>query len=260
MVRLLNILRLFWHTSLAAETEYRLNFVITALTSLGTFIGSLFTLSMIYRQNYQFENWNWNQALLVMAMFSIMEGFSNCVLMPNLGRIVRHVQDGTLDFVLLKPMDSQLWLSTRNLSPWGLPSILFGSILLAYAGRTLELPWYQYVFALIPVALSALILYSLWFILCTTTIWFTKIYNISEVLRSMTEAGRYPITAYPTAYRFVLTFVVPVAFMTTVPAEALLGRASYAFIAVQFVLASILFALSRVFWKFALRSYTSASS
>lgn len=259
-MRLFRILKLFWHTSLAAETEYRLNFAVTAVTSLGTFIGSLFTLSIIYRQNYQFEGWTWPQALLVMAMFSLLEGFSNCILMPNLGRIVRHVQEGTLDFILLKPMDAQLWLSTRNLAPWGLPSIVFGALLMMYAGHSLGLPWYHYLMSLIPVLLSMVILYSLWFILCTTTIWFTKIYNVAEVLRAMTEAGRYPITAYPTAYRFVLTFVVPIAFMTTVPAEAMLGRASFRFLIVQAILAAALFAVSRGFWRFALRSYTSASS
>ena len=38
-------------------------------------------------------------------------------LRPNLGAIVTHVREGTLDFVLLKPIDSQFWLSLRTLSP-----------------------------------------------------------------------------------------------------------------------------------------------
>jgi ABC-2 type transport system permease protein len=50
-----------------------------------------------------------------------------------------------------------------------------------------------------------------------TSIWFVKIYNVTEVLRGLLEAGRYPIVAYLAAYRFFCTFMMPVAFLTTIP-------------------------------------------
>lgn len=101
-------------------------------------------------------------------------------------------------------------------------------------------------------------LYSLWFLLATTSIWFVKIYNVTEVLRGLLEAGRFPVGSYPALYRVFFTFVVPVAFLTTVPAEAALGRGEAPFAA--FLLALGLLALARGFFRLALRSYTSASS
>ena len=44
------------------------------------------------------------------------------------------------------------------------------------------------------------------------------------IFQSMYEAGRWPVSLYPGWLRFALTFLVPVAFATTVPAEALTGR------------------------------------
>ena len=93
-----------------------------------------------------------------------------------------------------------------------------------------------------------------------TSIWFVKIYNVTEVLRGLLEAGRYPIAAYPAAYRFFFTFVVPVAFLTTVPAEAMLGRGQITWLIGAVVLALGLFFVTTWFWRFALRFYTSASS
>ena len=93
-----------------------------------------------------------------------------------------------------------------------------------------------------------------------TSIWFVKIYNVTEVLRGLLEAGRYPMVAYPIAYRFFFTFVVPVAFLTTVPAETMLGRVQLGWVIGAGVLALFLFAIATVFWRFALRFYTSASS
>nr|MCU0494790.1 ABC-2 family transporter protein [Chloroflexaceae bacterium] len=57
-----------------------------------------------------------------------------------------------------------------------------------------------------------------------------------------------------------LTFIVPIAFMTTFPAAALLGLLDPLYLALAPVIAALLLLASRAFWRVALRSYTSASS
>ncbi len=259
-MKLFSIIREFWRSSVEAEMEYRINFVVAILSSLTNLTGSLFTLSLFYRNKQSFEGWSWSQALIVVALFTLLDGFANTLLSPNLSRIVTHVQRGTLDFVLLKPLDSQLWLSTRNLGLNGIPNLTFGIALLFYAGGKLGLPPIMYLAGIVPIILSGVILYALWFIVGTTTIWFTKIWNATEVLRSFLEAGKYPLSAYAAAYQFFFVFILPVAFLTTVPAEVMLGRSSLQWMAAEAGIAIGLFSFSRVFWRFALRSYTSASS
>jgi ABC-2 type transport system permease protein len=260
MKRYWQILRLFWSTALSAELEYRANFVIAALTSLGGLIGSIFGLFLFYRTGYQFQGWSWEQSLLVLGMFTLLQGFSATVLIPNLNKIVTQVQQGTLDFVLLKPISSQFWLSTRTISPWGLPDIIFGVIIIAYAGYQLGLGWASYLLAVPPLILGAVSLYSLWFMLGATSIWFVKIYNVTEVLRGLLEAGRFPIVAYPVAYQIFFTFVIPVAFLTTVPVQTMLSQGSQGWLLASALLAGVLLIASNRFWQFALRFYTSASS
>ncbi|MEA5580139.1 ABC transporter permease [Nodularia harveyana UHCC-0300] len=260
MIRYWRLLRIFWSTAIAAEMEYRLNFLIATLTSVGNLAGSLFGLSLFYSNGYTFNGWSWSAALLVLGIFTLLQGFAATFLSPNLNRIVRHVQEGTLDFVLLKPIPSQFWLSTHTFSPWGLPDLLFGSMIIGYAGKSLGLGINNYLMSAVPLIFGLVILYSLWFILSATSIWFVKIYNATEVLRSFLEAGRYPMVAYPTAYRFFFTFVVPVAFLTTIPAEVMLGRGQINWSIGAAVLAVVLLWVSSSFWRLALRSYTSASS
>jgi ABC-2 type transport system permease protein len=260
MTRQWQLVQIFWSTAIAAEMEYRLNFAIATLTSLGNLAGSCFGLFLFYRTGYTFEGWSWSEALIVLGIFTILQGFSSTFLAPNLNSIVKQVENGTLDFVLLKPIDSQFWLSFRTLSPWGLPDLMFGFILVGYAGRQLELTLADYSLGLIPLSFGLIILYNLWFMLGTTSIWFVKIYNVTEVLRGMLEAGRFPMVAYPVGFRVFFTFVVPVTFLTTVPAEALLGRSNLTWLIGSAFLALVLVGLARAFWRFALRFYTSASS
>ncbi len=262
MARYLRTLGWFWITSLRAELEYQANFLIELLSVAGTLAGSLFVLSLFYRQGSGLGGWSWEAALVVLGVYTLLDGVTSTLLQPNLSRIVTHVQNGTLDFVLLKPIDSQFWLSARTFSPWGLPGIATGLGLIVWAALRAGArpdPASLTATALMLLA-SCLILYSLWFVLAATSIWFVKVWNATEVLRSALVAGRYPISAYPQGMRFFLTFVLPVAFLTTVPAEAILGRARSTWLLASLVVACASLALSRWFWRFALRFYTSASS
>lgn len=260
MKRYFSVLGLLWSAAIAAEMEYRVNFILATLTSLGNLSGSLFGLFLFYRTGYTFAGWTWEEALIVLGIFTILQGFSSTFLAPNLNSIVKHVQNGTLDFVLLKPISSQFWLSSHTLSPWGIPDLIFGAILIGYAGMRLNLILSNYLLSAVPLLFGLISLYSLWFMLGATSIWFVKIYNVTEVLRGLLEAGRFPMAAYPATYRFFFTFIVPVAFLTTVPSQAMLGRVQIGWVIGAGVLALSLLFVARSFWGFALRFYTSASS
>jgi ABC-2 type transport system permease protein len=102
------------------------------------------------------------------------------------------------------------------------------------------------------------IFYSLLMILITLSFWFVEVSNIMELIYTFFEAGRFPVTAFPTWVRIVLTFIVPIAFITTVPAQAVLGWLQPAGVVTGLTIAAVLFAVSRAFWRYALRHYTSA--
>lgn len=260
LLRYLKVLRLFWGTAVGAEMEYRANFLVAAISSLGHLLGNVFSLFLFYRTGYEFDGWSWEAALVVLGLFTALQGVGTTWLDANLSRIVRQVQRGTLDFVLLKPIDSQFWLSTRAISLWGLADVTFGAIMVGYAGARLGLSASAYLSLIPPLACGVVVLYSLWFMLGATSIWFVKVYNATEVLSALVDAGRFPISAYPFAYRIFFTFIVPVAFMTTVPAQSLLGRSDAAWLGGAAGLAAAMALGSRAFWRFALRYYTSASS
>ena len=255
-------LRRFWGTALASQGEYRLNLLIELLATAGNLAGNLFVLSLVYKPGHGLGGWSWEAALVVLGLYTALDGLATTLLRPNLSTIVAHVREGTLDFVLLKPLDSQFWLSSRTLSPWGLPEMALGLALsLAAVWQSGARPG--------PLALAsgalmllcaAAILYSLWFLLAATSIWFVKTWNATEVLRAVLSAGRYPVSAYPPGLRTLFTLVIPITFLTTVPAEALLGRSSSTWLGLSLAVAAGCLLLSRAFWRFALRFYTSASS
>lgn len=281
-MRYLHTLKLFWSTSIAAEMEYRANFVLAALQSIIALAGAIFVLWSLFRTGYEMGGWTWPQALLVVAAYTVLDGFQATVLAPNREQVGEMVREGSLDFVLLKPIDSQFWISTRKLRIWGVPNLLLGIALAVFAITRLSpetskaAGWHPAVeastpayllditlalsrFAL-PMLVGLIILYALGYILSTVTIWFVKMNNITNAMQALLEAGRYPVSAYPHAYRVFFTFILPVAFMTTVPAQFVLGQAGLPTLAIALLIALTLLLIARAFWQFALRHYTSASS
>ncbi len=263
MTRHLRITRLFWSASIAAEMEYRSNFVLTFVTSAMMLGGAVLTLAVLFQHDYQMGGWTWPQALMVVAIYTILDGFQQTFLAPNRTRITELVREGTLDFVLLKPIDSQFWLSVYKISIWGLPNLVLGVAMLIYAGMRTRPPLDagDYALGLPMIVLGVAILYALGYMLSTLTVWFIKMNNITYAMAALLEAGRYPIPAYPLPYRVFFTFVLPVAFMTTVPAQTMLGMSGSAvWIVGSLGVAVVMLIAARLFWRFALRYYTSASS
>ena len=262
MRRYFKTIKLFWATAFASQLEYKLNFLIELLAMLGTLLGSVFILSLFFSGGRQLGDWTWESALVIQGVYTFLDGLTNALLRPNLTEIVNYVREGTLDYVLLKPIDSQFWLSVKKFSFAGLPEIILGVSIVFWAaiqsGSSLS---FSSIFVfIISLFVGFIILYSVWFLIAASSIWFVKTWNATEVLRALLAAGRYPITAYPVILRFIFTLVLPVAFLTSFPAEAILGDLKVYILSMGLILSSLFFFVSRLFWKFALRHYTSASS
>ena len=262
MGRYWRTLRRFWGTALATQLEYQANVVIELVAVAMSLSGSLLLLSLFFEEGRELGGWSWHQALVVQGFYTVFDGLASTWLRPNLGSIVTHVREGTLDFVLLKPLDSQFMVSMRSLSPAGVPEVVLGLVLAGWGAHRSGAVLTPSVLltAAVMVLAAGTILYSLWFLIAATSIWFVKTWNATEVLRALLASGRYPLSAYPASLRLVFTLVLPVAFLTTVPAEVLLGRVSAPWLALGLGLAAGFFAAARGFWLFALRHYTSASS
>jgi len=258
----LKVYKKFLHTSLASELEYKTNILIDLITAILSLIGSGFLLSIFFQNNGSIGGWKFEQALIIQAIYTILNGITNTWFNPNLTEIVKHIREGTLDFVLLKPIDSQFFISLKKLNPSGFLEIMLGFFLLSFCIKInqINLNLSFLTLSLITIGCSICILYSLWFFISTTTIWFVKTWNAIEVLRSFLYIGRFPLSSFSFSLRIFFSVFIPIAFITTIPSEVFLGLSVFWKILLEIIVAIIFLFNSRKFWLFALKFYSSASS
>ena len=262
LIKYLKVYAKFLHTSLASELEYKTNILIDLITAILSLIGSIFLLSIFFQNDGSIGGWEFKQALIIQSIYTILNGITNTWFNPNLTEIVKHIREGTLDFVLLKPIDSQFFISFKKITPSGFLEILLGICLLFYCIRInqINLNLNFLTLGLITIICSICILYSLWFFISTTTIWFVKTWNATEVLRSFLYIGRFPLNSFSFSLRIFFSVFIPIAFITTIPSEVFLGLSQLWKILLEIIIAAVFLMTSRNFWLFALKFYSSASS
>jgi ABC-2 type transport system permease protein len=223
---------------------------------------SVIPLAVAYRGREAIAGWSFEEALLVVGWFTLLQGILEGAINPSLATVVEHIRHGTLDFVLLKPADAQFLVSTAKFQPWRATNIGTALVIFVVAFRRMGIvPSASGVLAaLLLLAASTVLLYSLWILTVSAAFYVVKIDNLTFLFSSIFDAARWPSSVFRGALSVVFTFVIPLALMTTYPALALLGRISGTALVSALTGATVFAVLARLVWLASLSRYTSASS
>jgi len=243
------------------ELQYRANLVVHLFHGvLGVGVG-VAMIFLVFDRVPELHGWTRPQLLALVGVFTLVGGLMRMFLRPNLMQLVTELHDGSFDYTLTKPVDTQLLVSARAMVVWQAMDVLTGVCLTVWAATTAgELTLAAVVMFVLALLFGVVIIYCFLLCLATTAFWFVRIDEMMDLFDSFLHAGRWPTSVYPGWLRIGLTFVVPVAFSVTLPAEAITGRLSGLALAGEAVLAVVFFALSRLFFVRALRHYTGASA
>lgn len=249
-------------TSAVLAMQYRWDFLASGVLSLGWTVLGMVPLHVAFEGRGSVGGWRFEEALVVVGWFTLLKGFLDGAINPSLLRVVEQIRQGTLDFVLLKPADAQLLVSTAKVELWKVLDCLAGCAIFAWAFAAMgRAP------AVVDVALAAVmlvcalvVLYSVWILVIAAAFWVVRLDNLSYMFNAIFDFARWPVSMFRGVWSLLFTFVVPLALMTTYPAQALLGTLS-PLVAVGVGVGSAIFAaIARAVWRRAIAHYTSASS
>ena len=261
----MRIIKLIWNylrIGIANEMQYRVNFLIQLLQSFIALATGLIGLWLVFSHTTELGGWSQPELLAVMGVYIAMGGFIQSAIQPNMQRLMDEIQNGTLDFALTKPVDGQILVSIREFRFWQLTDVIVGLVVMGIAVAQMQ-EQVGIVQALAFVAalfLGGVMIYAFWLMLTTTAFWLIRVWELVNLFQGLYAAGRWPVTIYPQWLRLGLTFLVPVAFAVTVPAEALTNRLTPLTLLGALGLAVLLMALARFIWRLGVHSYSGASA
>ena len=258
----LRLVGTFLRVGVQTELQYRANVVVSLLQSLVAVATSLAVLGLVFSHTDSLGGWSGAELLVVMGVYVLMGGVIRSVVQPNMQQLMEDVQQGTLDFVLTKPADGQLLVSVRRFELWHVLDVVLGAALVVVAVVRLDRPVgpLEVLAFLVALALGAVTIYSSWLLITVIAFWVVRVDSLVELFDGVYQAGRWPVGIYPGWLRIGFTFLVPLAFAITVPAEALTGRATGWLLLGAAAFTIGISAVTRVMWRVGLRRYSGASA
>jgi ABC-2 type transport system permease protein len=243
--------------------QYRVNFLFEVIGVTTHLITAFLGLAVVFNQTDSLNGWSAFEIVILVGIQTTIGGLLGTVIEPSFQAFMEHVRQGTLDFTLVKPADAQTIVSLQRIEGGAIAGIIAGVATMAIGIREQAgaIGLGEAMLFLMTLASGVVIVYCFLLILTTFAFWFVKLDNILVIFgTSFGTAGSWPITIYPGWLRASLTFIVPVAFAVTIPAQSLTGRLSAGW-AIGAVAAAVGFVVaSRLFWRFGLRHYTGASA
>jgi ABC-2 type transport system permease protein len=246
--------------SLLQGLQYRVDFMLDGLTGLFWTASAILPLVVVFRSRPTIAGWSFGEALMVTGWFTFLEGVLEGAVNPSLSELVERIRKGTFDFVLLKPADAQFLVSTARLQPWRATNVLTAGAIFAWGFHLLGRSPTAASLAGAAAAMTAAVavLYSLKTLAVSAAFFFVRVDNLAHLFDAVFDAARWPSSIFRGSVRFVFTFVIPLALMTTYPARALLGTLPIGTLALAIAGAAGSLAVSRAVWTAAIARYTSA--
>jgi ABC-2 type transport system permease protein len=258
----LRLLRAQLRISMLVALQYRADFVMDGAMEVLWTSTALAPILVVFGLRRAVAGWSFGEVLVVVGFFTLLQAAMEGVLNPSFVSVVEHVRRGTMDHVLMKPADAQFLMSTARFHPWRSVNLLTATAMFVVAFREVGHPprLADVAAAGVLFAAAAVMLHSLLTLAMCTVFYAVRTDNLTDVFSAVFDAARWPSSVFRGAVRAVLTFVIPLGLMTTVPARALLGALDLESAAVSLAEAALLAIVARVAWVRALARYTSASS
>ena len=264
MRRYIEIYSIMLRNSLIRDMSFKANFLLWMVVEVLWFCGQIVFFSIIFGNVDRIGDWTKWEVVLLIGTHQIIAQLFQAFFFVNVANIPELVRMGKLDSVLVLPIDSQFAVSTRQFGLDSIINALLGAIVVIVSLSKLSIVPNPLSVLLYVVALGfgVAVHYSIMLSLAAVSFWIVRAQGLVYGYFNFLHIARYPDVIFPRVFRFIFGWIIPVVIVANIPARLLIKPLGHpGLLMLHLVLAaSIAFCLSRIFWRFALRHYSSASS
>ncbi|MBI4099841.1 ABC-2 family transporter protein [Candidatus Microgenomates bacterium] len=248
--------------ALMEQMGFRANFLMWAFVHSLSLLSYFFFFKIVFSQVAQINGWGFNQTLLVLGTGELITGIGSLTFFPFMYDFSRDIARGTFDFKLTKPIDPHFHVAFRYPDIEDMTTIPIAILLIWYAVSNMQIQnlGLNLVGFFILVTSSLIILFSLLTLFESLAFKYVRVEKARDLFWSIANLTRYPAKSIHNSSIIITVFLLPVALISSVPAEVLFGKLDWPWILGSISLAASSLIVSRSIFQKSLRFYTSASS
>jgi ABC-2 type transport system permease protein len=241
--------------------EYRVSFIVGLVGTCLTHGATLAFIWVIMSQLPTLNGWRLPELLLIYGLLCFSRSFAH-MFTDNTWAMGYFMRAGEFDRYLVRPIDPLFHLLADGFNIDGVGNFLVGGVLVLSAGQALGVfsSLLNITYLAATVASGAVIFFALNLISSVSAFWIVDSMPVSELVFGNYLFAQYPLSIYPRAIRFLLTWIVPYGFTSFYPASFLLGRDLGLLVWLGPVVAAVLLVLGYRLWLVGLGRYEGTGS
>jgi len=261
MLRYFRIYKAIFKINTAYMLTYRASFINGIVSSLGWGMFQIIWMTLLTTKAKTVFGWRQDEMIFLAMGYIVSLGVFHFFFSRNFDAFSRIIDRGEFDSHLLKPLDKQFLISSMILSypnairtMVGIGLIIWWSVIHQYHIGLFEVLNFSFL-----IGVGVMTMYSIWFIFITSLIWYPNLNNMVDFLYTINGLSRYPSEMIRLSGKIILYLFLPLILVVATPIRALLQKNMWPDELLLVVICALLFYLSRKFWKYSLKYYTSAS-
>lgn len=261
-MRYLKLLAHFFRLSLARAIAYKENFITWTMVTFGWTALMIVFYEVLFLNTSEIAGWTKPQVILLQGFYFMIEFFMWGVLWDNMREIPLKINSGAMDLELTKPINHQFLLSFKNVTFQNINNLILGIGTVIYAisiGDFIITP-VGVVLSMVGLLVACVFIYAAWFTTMCWAFWVDRFENLYYLFPSLRQFWRMPEAFYSGVLKKLVSFVIPVGLITSVPTEFLIGKGSWLFMGVLTAFAIFFLWVSHTVFNIAIKHYGSASS
>lgn len=247
---------------LKTRFQYRADLFVEFFSDLLSQAVNFIFILVVFGHTSLLHGWNRDEIIFIYGFFlvpyALFSSFFNIWDFND-----RYIVKGELDRILTRPIHSLFQIILERMELESLLGAVTGLAVMFYSGVRLglEIHWYDPFLFFIFVVGGALVYGGVFILIACISFWADARTSIMPMMYNISNYGRYPVDIYNRAIRFVLTWILPFAFVGVYPAAYFLGKKEwfgYAFLTP--VMGIVFFIISVFVWNQGVKRYRGAGN
>lgn len=233
----------------------------TFFTAINFFL-QIYIVSVMFMNTSTIAGWSKEGVFLVVGILRLFSTLFSLFFQRSINHLVGEVKMGNLDLILTKPFSSQFYYSLFLMRPFEILNLSIPVLFIGYALSRLSgsFNWIHLFYMIILIVCGVVIFYSIYISAASLVFKFGSFDSFPSLFNILTIPLISPTDIYGSTTNFLLTFIFPLAFVVTIPAKVMIGKAEPIFVILGIGIASFCLFLSTKIWNQAIKHYSSASS
>ena len=247
---------------LKSKMSYRADFIISTFGMIFTNIAGFISFWIMFRNFPSINGYGYYEMLFLYGFSLISITPTQCML-DNNWNLRQQVYSGDFIKYCFRPINLFFYYESEIFDVKGLGQLAFGIGTVAYSWAKLGLPLTPFAVLKLIVFLAgaSLVMAALQTAGAATCFWIENSFYVLDLALRFKDYAKYPITIFSPVFRFIFTYIIPIAFIAFYPGLVVLRPDEVPLLSwLSPLIGGVFFFLGYKFWMYGASKYNGTGS